>query len=69
LAPFSTLTNTPIINWGYLLFIQLGGCTQSFLLIKEDFIQDEENACGRTASKTSKKSKKKYRKSEEKFDP
>jgi hypothetical protein len=30
LAPFSTLTNTPIINWGYLLFIQLGGCTQSF---------------------------------------
>jgi hypothetical protein len=33
LAPFSTLTNTPIINWGYLLFIQLGGCTQSFLLI------------------------------------
>jgi len=46
------LTNTPIINWGYLLFIELGGCTQSFLLIEEDFIQDEENACGRTDSKT-----------------
>jgi hypothetical protein len=38
-------------------------------MIKEDYIQDEENACGRTASKTSRKSKKKYRKSEEKFDP
>jgi hypothetical protein len=28
LVPFSTLTNTPIINRGYLLFIQSGGCTQ-----------------------------------------
>jgi hypothetical protein len=38
-------------------------------MIEEDFIQDEENACGRTASKTSRKSKKIYRESEEKFDP
>ncbi len=28
LSPFSTFTNTPIINWGYLLFIQLRSYTQ-----------------------------------------
>jgi hypothetical protein len=28
LSPFSTLTNTLIVNWEYLWFIQLRGCTQ-----------------------------------------
>jgi hypothetical protein len=28
LVPFSTLSNTPIINRGYTLFIQSRGCTQ-----------------------------------------